>query len=84
MNLISFGVLIMITLNMAYSRSRDKLEDDRLNEKQFDMIQERMEEGPPSTPIGGSLGGRLEEERSDKKLKSKGKVRRPLPTKSNK
>ena len=40
-----------------------QFEEDRLDQEQQKMVQERMEEEPSSTAVGGSRGGQLENER---------------------
>ncbi len=45
------------------SKDADNFAEDRMEKEQVKMIQERMEEEPSSTSVGGSRGGQLEAER---------------------
>lgn len=55
--------LLTITLYTSPLWANGYFEDERLNKKQIEMIEQRMEEKPTSTAIGGSRGGDQETEK---------------------
>jgi hypothetical protein len=64
--LILLGLGLMVTSSPILAKSNpDLLDEKMMDKKQIEMIEQRMEEEPSSTPIGGSRSGQLEIEKKD-------------------